>query len=203
MDLLPLTDMDISILKSNMSSDQAIRKLMPPGLRGVLRRCWNGNVLGLADVYIPYRLYKVTMDDRRLQTTRYYAVDAATGALDAYEFQVPPPDQMFVEVATRNCHPVRLDEIRTRQLAVHRVRRSVFSKGMFRLSDPVFAAELLRRDFYIPYWLGFYGERQNLKVVVLNAVRQTYEGSKVCRLVENWLKEIQIHQTETVAQEQQ
>lgn len=195
--------MNISSLKSNTSRDQAIRKLMPPGPRGLVRAWLNGRLRGLADVHIPYRLYKLTIHDRRLQTTRYYAIDAATGVLDPYEFPMPPPDAMFVEVSTRNCHPVRLDEEETRQLAVHRVRRLVFSRGLLRLSDPVFAAELLRRDFYIPYWLGFYGEQQNLRVVVLNAVRHTYEGTKVRRLVENWLKEIQVHQTEAVAQEQQ
>lgn len=195
--------MNISSLKSNTSRNQAIRKLMPAGPRGLVRAWLNGKLRGLADVYIPYRLYQLTIHDRRLESTRYYAVDAAMGVLDAYEFLAPPPDEMFVELATRNCHPVQLDETRTRQLAVHQVRRLVFSSGLFRVSDPVFAVRLLRPDFYIPYWLGFYGEQQNLRVVVLNAVRHTYEGTKVRRLVENWLKEIQVHQTEAVAQEQQ
>lgn len=186
MDLLPVTAMNISSLRSSTSREQALRQLMPADQRGLFRTWLNGKLLGLADVYIPYRLYKITIEDRRLQCLRYYAVDAVTGTLDPYEFAAPPPNAMFAEVTTRNCHPVQLDEAETRQLAVQRVRRSVFSRGLFRVSYPVFVAELLRSDFYIPYWLGFYGER-NLKVVVLNAVRQTYEGSKVRRLIETWL----------------
>lgn len=179
--------MNISSLRSSTSRDQALRQLMPADVRGLFRTWLNGKLLGLADVYVPYRLYKITIEDCRRQSLRYYAVDAVTGTLDPYEFAAPPPDAMFAEVTTRNCHPVQLDEAETRQLAVQRVRRAVFSRGFFRISHPIFVTELLRPDFYIPYWLGFYGEPQNLKVVVLNSVRQTYEGSKVRRLVETWL----------------
>ena len=44
-------------------------------------------------------------------------------------------------------------------------------------------------EFYIPYWAGFYGDEDNLSLIVLNAVRQTVEGNKVRRLVKTWLLE--------------
>jgi hypothetical protein len=179
--------MNIRSLQSNMSRDSAMRKFAPPGSHGVARRWLSGNLRALAEVYLPYRLYKVSIDDRRVQTVRYLAVDAAAGTLDPYEFAAPPLAETFTEVETRNFHPVRLDEKQTNQRAIENVRRWMFSRGFFRLSNPVMSADLVQLEFFIPYWAAFYGNDGNLNVMVLNAVRQTHEGSKVRRLIKTWL----------------
>lgn len=181
--------MNLRSLRSNMTRESALRKLSPAGGRGTVRRWLNGNLLALAEIYIPYRLYEVTIHDRGKHTSRYYAVDAATGTLDLYEFRVPPEPEGLIELETRNFHPVLLDEARTRQLAIDGVRRLLFSKGFFRLTNPVIAAHLFDTEVYVPYWAGFYGREQNVNLAVLNAVRQTYEGNKVRRLVQSWLVE--------------
>lgn len=172
-----------------MAREEALRKLSPPGPQGVVGEWLKGNLHALAEVYLPYRLYRVVTDDRGFQRTSYYAVDAATGTLDPYEFAAPPDAGSFKKIETRNCHPVLLDEEQTKRLAIGRVRRLLFSGGFFRLNNPSITAELAQADFYIPYWAGFYGDERNLKIQVLNAVRQTREGGKVLRLIENWLLE--------------
>lgn len=183
--------MTISGLPSNMTREAALKRLVPSGAPGVLHRWMTGKLHAVAEVYLPYRLYNVAIADRRLRNTRYYAIDAATGMLDPYEFAAPPALENFVEENNRNCHPVLLNETRTSQLAIERVRRSLFSTGFFRLKHPSIVANLVRNEFYIPYWLGFYGDEGNLRLAVLNGVRQTYEGSKVRRLIGNWLADHQ------------
>jgi hypothetical protein len=179
--------MNIYSLESNMPREMALQKLALAGPRGMVRRWLKGNLHALAEVYLPYRLYRVVIEDRRLQSTRFYAIDAATGVLDPYQFASLPDANSFINIETRNCHPLLLGEKQTNQLAIERVRRSLFSGGFFRLNNPLIAADLVQTDFYIPYWAGFYGEEGNLKIAVLNAVRQTHEGSKLRQLIQGWL----------------
>ena len=172
-----------------MSYEEAVRRLSGSGLQGGLRRWINGPLRAVAEIYLPYRLYRVTMDDRRLKSVRHYAVDAAAGTLDPYEFATPPAPETWVEVETRNFHPARLDESQTTKLVTEKVRRLLYSRGFFRVMNPSIGAELVQPEFYIPYWAGFYGDEQNMGITVLNAVRQTVEGNKARRLVKTWLLE--------------
>lgn len=181
--------MTIHSLQPRMSYEQAMRKLNGSGPFGWMRRWLIGPLRGVAGIYLPYHLYKVTIDDRGRQSICYYAVDAATGTLDPYQFAAPPAPHAWVEVETRNSHPVRLNEGETRKLAADKVRRLLYLRGFFRVANPNITAELVQKEFYIPYWAGFYGDQQNLSLTVLNAVRQTVEGSKARRLIETWLLE--------------
>jgi len=181
--------MAIYSLQCEMTYAEALRKLSPSGVLSSLRRWIGGPLHGIAEIYIPYRLYRVAIDDRGIRSVRYYAIDAAAGTLDPYEFHGPPDPHSLIEVDTRNFHPVRLDEDRTKKAVTEKVRRLLYSRGFFRLANPVITAELMESEFYIPYWAGFYGDEQHVSVTVLNAVRQTVEGSKVRRLVEAWLLE--------------
>jgi hypothetical protein len=108
--------------------------------------------------------------------------------LDPYEF-VKSPEAHQCEVEARNCYPVRLAENETRSLAVQKVRRLLFSRGFFRLCDPQLAAALIISELYLPYWVGFYGDEQNVSLQILNSVRETMEGSKIRRLLQTWLLE--------------
>lgn len=172
-----------------MSYQEALTRLSASGPLNGLRRWINGPLRGVAEIYLPYRLYRVRVDDRRFQNAHYYALDAAAGTLDPYEFAEPPAADMWAEVETHNIHPTRLDESHTQRLAVDKVRRLLYSKGFFRFHNPRITAELARDEFYIPYWAGFYGDQQNIGITVLNALRRTVEGSKARHLVKTWLLE--------------
>lgn len=175
--------MKICTLSHKIDRDLALRRLNS----GFPRRWFHGPLRGIADIYIPYRLYKVMLDDRRLQSVRYYAVDAAAGTLDPYEFPTAPEENAWAELDTSNFHPVRLSESETKKIAVEKVRRSLYSSGFFRLTNPGITAELIKPEFYTPYWAGFYGSSKNVSIRVMNAVQQTMEGSKFRHLLKTWL----------------
>jgi hypothetical protein len=180
--------MTIRTLQHKVNRALALRRLDSSGGFNALQRWFNPPLRGMAEIYVPYRLYKVTVEDRGVRRARYYAIDAASGALDPYEFVNPPEPQEF-EVEARNCYPVRLAESETRSLAIQKLRRLLFSRGFFRLAHPQLTAELINPEFYLPYWVGFYGDEQNVNLKVLNAVRETMEGSKIRQLLQAWLLE--------------
>lgn len=175
--------MTISTLRPTIESQPARDKLMP----------WNGwlpsTLRGFAKIYLPYRMYRVATRDRHVENFRYFALDAVAGTLDAYEFASVPEAGCWAEIETRNCHPITLKESQTREFAIEKVRRLLFSRGFFRLAYPQITAELVHPDFYIPYWVGFYGNERNIRIRVLDAVRQTVEGNKVRQIVRAWLME--------------
>src|SRR5215471_930385 len=96
----------------------ALRKLAFPGVGGVLQRWWNGPLRGVADIYIPYRLYSISVEDRRFRRIHYYAQDSASGTLDPYEFAALPESQEWTEIEAPNCHPVKVVESKTRELVI-------------------------------------------------------------------------------------
>jgi hypothetical protein len=189
MDLFPLKPVTIRTLRATIGRELALSRLAPSGLGAMLRRVITGKLMGLSELYIPYRLYKVTVYDRRLCSTRYLAMDAVSGHLDPYEFREPHAQEYCAEIETRNCLPARITETAAQALVLDKSRRLLFSGGFFRLTKPVMAAEMIGSEFYIPYWAGFYGGEQNLNVLVLDAMRGTVEGSKVSQLVKDWLLE--------------
>ena len=172
-----------------MSHQEALSRLSASGPLAGFRRWISGPLRGVAEIYLPYRLYRIIVVDRGIQKVHHYAVDAAAGTLDPYEFSEPPAAGDRVEVETRNFHPARLDESHTQKLAIERVRRLLYSRGFFRAANPVITAELVPPEFYIPYWAGFYGDERDIRITVLNALRRTAEGSKVRHLVRTWLLE--------------
>ena len=179
----------IRSLQSGLSRELALRTLSPPWPFGILRRWMTGRLLGVGEIYIPYRLYRVNVEHRGARSIRFLAVDATTGALDPYEFSEDIAAERCVEVETRNCLPIRLEEAETQALVLEKVRRLLFSRGLFLSGAPTFAAERAGPEFYIPYWAGFFGEHHDVRVLVLNAVRGTMEGSKVAGVVKAWLLE--------------
>jgi len=181
--------MMICTLRHETDSTIALRKLASPGITGVLQRWWSGPLRGVAEIYIPYRLYMVSVEDRRFRRVQYYAVDSASGALDPYEFAVVPESQDWNEAEAQNYHPVKVEERRTRELAMETLRRRLFARGFYRLTAPRLTAELIHPEFYVLYWVGFYGDDSDLNLKVVNAVRQSMEGSKVCCLLKTWLME--------------
>jgi len=174
-----------------MGYEAALQKLSGWGALEIARRWMTGPLRSIAEIYIPYRLYKVTIEDRRSQTfqTQHCAVDAAAGTLDPYVFVTLPQAEAWIEVETRNFHPVRLDESQTKTLVAEKARALLYARGFFRVANPNIAAELIKSEFYIPYWAGFYGNEQDITLILLNAVRETVEGRKLAELVHAWLVE--------------
>jgi len=54
------------------------------------------------------------------------------------------------------------------------------------LQDFVITAEPVT-SLHIPYWLGFRGSNNHVRIAVIDAIRRRFEGAKMRRLVETWL----------------
>src|ERR1700729_3198725 len=116
----------IRSLQSVVEREQALSKFS--------RRWMSGKLLGLADIYIPYRLYKINLEDRRVRTARLLAIDAVSGNLDPFEFSESPVPSRCTDMETRNYLPAQLSEPETHAAALTKFRRLLFSSGFFRLA---------------------------------------------------------------------
>src|SRR5215471_6817521 len=95
----------IRSLQPKVGVQEAVRIFAPPGPRGLLSRLRQGPLLAVADIYLPFRLYHVVVDDQEVSKASWYAVDALSGVLDLYEFPCDPAGAGVVElmVEPRNC----------------------------------------------------------------------------------------------------
>jgi hypothetical protein len=175
----------IRSLRPNVTREEAILTFSAPGplywkLRGrTLQR--------IADAYIPFRIYRVWYPMGGAQHTHLFALDAVNGSLDLFEFATPPGDAETFSVTTRNHPSSALSEDRSEQLLRDKVLRVIFQQGFFKLRKIKLGTEKLPGEIHLPYWLGFYGTRQEVRCRVLDAVRRRIEGAKASALFEQWL----------------
>jgi hypothetical protein len=177
--------MQIRAFKSAMNSEMAQRKLSSNGLGGLLRRCISGKILALSEIFIPYRLYKIKTQDCGARAIRFLAVDSVSGTLDPIEFSGTGMEYECRE--TRNILPQKISEDETRAIVVSKLQRAVFSSSLFQFRNTSFVLELVEPDFYLPYWIGFYGDRKNIDLLVLNSITHAFEGGRMTACVKAWL----------------
>jgi hypothetical protein len=176
--------MAILSLRPNVTREQAFERL-----RG---GAW-GRLVGLrplrsvAEVYVPFHLYRVDVHNRARPWTSWFALDAVTGSLDPYQFERPPVEADLVRVETRNRPEPALAESEVAGLLRDKLRRVVFQTGFFRVRDLRFDVLRVPPDLHVPYWLGFYGAGEAARLRVLDGVRRRVEGGKARALFESWL----------------
>ena len=177
----------IRSLKPNVTRDEALRMFRATGLFSCLWRMRTGPLQRIADAYVPFRLYRVRYALNKEAVQRIFAMDAVDGSLDLFEFRTAPADGELVEVETRNGLPSSLTEERALQILRDKALRIVFQQGFFKMREASLEIEALPGEFYLPYWLGFYGDSDALRCRVMDAVRRRPEGAKACALFEQWL----------------
>jgi hypothetical protein len=169
-------------IRENVSQLQAERLLRSwrVGLRRIKR------LSAIAAVYVPYRLHRVEITNNGRTEARLLAIDGVEGSLDLYGFPTVPAEEELITVSTPNRLLAVLDEATGRNLLAERVRRMCFRRGFFRVRNlRITVSDAL--EFYVPYWVGFYGSDNDLSTVALNAVRRSIEGRKFTLVVRNWL----------------
>jgi hypothetical protein len=65
--------------------------------------------------------------------------------------------------------------------------RVIFQQGFFKLRALKVEIERVPGEFYLPYWLGFYGGNGTVRCRVMDAVRRRIEGAKASAFFEQWL----------------
>jgi hypothetical protein len=176
----------ITTVRSNISRDQAIRTFTA-GPGGWSRRAVLGPLRSIADVYVPFRIYRVHISNGRRRQSNVVGLDAITGSLDLYWFTAIPADGEITHVHTSNHVPVVLDESAARQIVESRIQRLAFQRrgffGVRRLHVGVEAAG----ELHVPYWIALFGRAETARLIVMDAVAGALEGAKVRRLLYQWL----------------
>ncbi|HEX6505020.1 MAG TPA: hypothetical protein VF011_17400 [Terriglobales bacterium] len=174
----------IRSLQPNVTQDAAVQIFSSARAAGYLQRLTFGPLRYVADFYIPFRVFNVTIENRGTCTRRILALDAVTGALDIYCLDEFP--LCTIERETRNSLASQLGKSDGLSIVQDKIRRLLFSKGFFRLAqlkiDAVETGELC-----VPYWVGFRDGGGEVHLSVMDAVRRTREGAKVRRLIHSHL----------------
>jgi hypothetical protein len=172
----------ILTLKPNVSREDAIAHFSGP-----IRTLQLGRVHTVADIYIPFRLFRVHITNRSRAEARILGLDAVGGGFDLYSFDSIPDPERLITIETRNSPPRGIDPVQASATVVERVRRLVFSSGFFKIRDLDITAELVPLDLHVPYWVGFSGSPSHLRLTVMDALRRRVEGAKVRNFVRDWL----------------
>ena len=187
MDLLPLSAaaagarQEIRSLRANVTQQEALAALERRG--GLLR----GRLRQMASAYLPFRLYHVEVLNRGATKVGLYGADAVSGQLDLYEFAAAPAD--LITLTTRNAPVARIAEPLALELLENKVRRAVFQTGFFGVRGLQIRARPLDLEFHVPYWLGFFGNREHASLQAMDAVRRSFEGAKARAIFSDWLQE--------------
>jgi hypothetical protein len=176
----------IQTIKPKISQSDALHKFSAFGPATLLRTLRMGPLQRIAQVYVPFHLYRVDYDLGREHQARLFAIDAVEGSLDLFEFPAPPKQDDLSEVETKNGLPVNLDDNTAQALLREKVLRVIFQQGFFKLRDANLTFQRLPLDLHFAYWLAFYG-KETLRCRVLDATRGKIEGAKAAALFETWL----------------
>lgn len=197
MDPLPLIPQDGSAvpreplsrpsLRLNVSESVALRRFGRPVWFPLAFGARRSSLRRVASVFVPFALYRVSYLSGRQKRERFIALDQVDGTLDLFEFPGAIGPDALTEAPSRNLLAPLLATESARALLLEKFLRTIFQQGFFQLGNSQLQIDLKLMDFYIPYWLGFYGEDGSLHCRVLDAVRNRMEGNKATRFFEDWL----------------
>jgi hypothetical protein len=176
----------IATLRANITSQQAM-ETFTRGAAGWSRRALLGPLRSIADVYVPFRLYRVGINNGAQTQTSIVGLDAITGLLDLYWFTATPSAGEIRHVDTLNYIPVALHEVAARRIVESRMQRLVFQRRGFFGVRPLHANVEAAGTLHVPYWIGLFGRTERARLVVMDAVGGALEGAKVRRLIYEWL----------------
>jgi hypothetical protein len=177
----------IRSLRANVTREEALRTFTASGPVSFLWKLRSGPLQRIAEAYLPFRLYRVGYHRGQLAQAHMFALDAVDGSLDLFEFGARPGDQETVMVSTRNHAAPLLPAMQAEQILREKVLRLIFQQGFFKVRAVRLEIERLPDEIHLPYWIGFYGTRENLRCRVMDAVRRRIEGARASALFEHWL----------------
>ncbi|HMV48060.1 MAG TPA: hypothetical protein PLD20_11435 [Blastocatellia bacterium] len=172
--------MDLLCLKAKTTSEQATA-LLRQGLRETLY----GRLRLVMNFYLPFRLFRMTIENGNREKELLMAIDAVTGGLDLYLFDEVPRAQEFTRIQTSRYAPSLLGEAQALKLLGERLKREAYLKGFFKLGELEVRGEFVS-GFSWPYWVGIYERDERARLEVLDAVRGRLEGAKLREVVTDW-----------------
>lgn len=185
---VPRLAISIQTLKSKVSQSSALDKFSAFGLASLLRNLRLGPLQRIAQVYVPFHLYRVDYDLAREHQSRLFAIDAVEGSLDLFEFPSVPNQNELEQIETKNALPASLSDGAADNLLREKVFRVIFQQGFFKLRDANLTVNRVPIDLHLAYWLAFHGTN-TARCRVLDATRNRLDGAKASALFESWLAE--------------
>lgn len=157
----------------------------------MLRQSWRESRYGrlrlVMDFYIPFRLFRLWLDNGKQKTELLMAIDAVIGGLDPYSFPKAPGAQELDFITTAQIAPALVNEQQALRLLKEKIKREAFRKGFFKLSELKVGGEQIV-NFYLPYWVGIYERNEQAHLEVIDAVRGRLEGEKLREIITDWFK---------------
>jgi len=80
----------IRSLKPNVTREEVIRQFSGRGLSATLRNLAYGRLRSVAELYIPFRLFRVQISNGGVSEEKLVAIDAVSGTLDLFQFDHTP-----------------------------------------------------------------------------------------------------------------
>jgi hypothetical protein len=176
----------IQTLKPNVTQQDALRVFSGSRLSTLYWKIRSGPLQRIADVYVPYSLYRVQYNMGRAAHSTLFAIDAVNGSLDLFTFPSVPDGKDLVSLYTRNHVPPLLPHSSAESLLRQKVLRVIFQQGFFKVRELNLQITLELMELHVPYWLGFYGNTV-VRCRAMDAVRRRIEGGKASALFETWL----------------
>lgn len=177
----------ICSLRPKVTQEEAIAALSPRSVLGALQNHFTGPLRSIAAVYVPFQLFRATIQNGPQREERLLAIDAVRGSLDIYGFEQLPAPSECVQVETCNYLMAELPAARAAELLKEKLRRMIFRQGFFRVRHFSIEMASIGGRIHIPYWVGFRGRRARAHLSVLDAVRRRPEGAKARDLFQLWL----------------
>src|SRR5260370_32806964 len=171
----------IQTLKPAVTQQEALRTFSGVGPSTLYWRMRSGPLQRIAEVYVPYWLYRVQYNMGRAAHASLFAIDAVNGSLDLFTFPSVPAASDLISIHTRNRIAPSLQRTAAEAALRQKVLRVIFQQGFFKVRDLRLEIAPEPIELHMPYWLGFYGN-VTLRCRVLNAVRRRIEGAKASAL---------------------
>jgi hypothetical protein len=168
----------ITSMTANVDSEKARLRLS-----GFARRFRLGRLLKVVAFYVPYETFEVTVGNDGKNELRHVAVDAVSGDLDLFDLDAAA--STFEAVEDGFVVEKRLDTLRLARVVEEKTRTAVYKKGFFRIKDLSIGAAHLS-TIHVPYWVGIFERRGEVRLDIICAVTNRFEGAKVNRIVTDW-----------------
>ena len=183
---MPAQSGSIKVFRPNVTRDEAIASLKTAG-----RRRWKwfsrtSPLRSVAELYVPFQIFRATIRHRATVEDRIMAVDLVSGSLDPFTFPEVPAEGQLVNVRTRNAPEPLLSTAQAEQALRTKLQRLLFQYGFFRVGDLKINVQPLHR-LHMQYWIGFYGAGDGASIEALDATRRVKEGAKFRRTIQEWL----------------
>jgi hypothetical protein len=174
---------DLLCLTPRLTREQATAMLRQP-----LRQLRYGRLRLVMDFYIPFRMFRMRLENGKHSRELLIAADTVTGGLDPYQFLEAPAGEELMRIESSRCAPMLLSELGTLKSLKERMKREAFQKGFFKLDELKLNGELISA-FYLPYWVGVYERNEWAGLEIIDAIRGRFEGAKLREIVTEWFSQ--------------